>query len=357
MQPSAPKDEDELQYLIASHPETIAGRGEPLILVKREQSVPDKQDGAARFSLDNLFVTQAGEPVLVEVKQAKNTQIRREVVGQLLDYAANGSAYWEPGTLEAAFRAQSERDGRDPDELLREFLADTGPLADPAQFWVRVDDNLASGRMRLVIVADRIPRELARIVEFLNEQMDKATVLAVELTYYIGEKGLRTLVPKVIGETERGQSATGKKTLHAPPPSIEEWLSIYASEKPDFNTACQRLIDTVCALEGTVKVETGTHYLIMDWGTPDKSTARLLYMTNVKGRVAICFGNFKKRPKLADSEIRQSVYQGFHDIFGTLSTTNINGFPSFDVTALNDDNVLLAFREQLGTLAGLATQV
>jgi hypothetical protein len=41
--------------------------------------------------------------------------------------------------------------------------------------------------MRMLFGADRIPAELRRIVEFLNEQMDPAEVLALELSQFRGE--------------------------------------------------------------------------------------------------------------------------------------------------------------------------
>ena len=51
-----------------------------------------------------------------------------------------------------------------------------------------------------MFVADKIPSELQRIVEFLNGQMDPAEVLALEVKQYMGQ-GLKTLVPKIIGLT------------------------------------------------------------------------------------------------------------------------------------------------------------
>jgi hypothetical protein len=56
----------------------------------------------------------------------------------------------------------------------------------------------------MLFVADRIPAELRRIVEFLNEQMDPAEVLALELRQFQGE-GLRTIVPMLYGQTEGAQ--------------------------------------------------------------------------------------------------------------------------------------------------------
>ena len=58
--------------------------------------------------------------------------------------------------------------------------------------------NLAA--RRLLFVADRIPDELARVVEFLNEQMPRIEVLAVEIKQFRGA-ALVTLVPQVIGRT------------------------------------------------------------------------------------------------------------------------------------------------------------
>ena len=61
--------------------------------------------------------------------------------------------------------------------------------------------NLQAGRVRLIFIADEIPPELRRVVEFLNSQMDPAEVLAIEVKQFVGE-GLKTLVPRVLGQTE-----------------------------------------------------------------------------------------------------------------------------------------------------------
>jgi len=56
-------------------------------------SIPDREDGSGRWSLDHLFLDQDSIPTLVEVKRSSDTRIRREVVGQILDYAANALVY------------------------------------------------------------------------------------------------------------------------------------------------------------------------------------------------------------------------------------------------------------------------
>ncbi len=59
--------------------------------------------GSDRWSVDDLFVDQDAVPTLVEVKRSSDTRIRREVVGQMLDYAANAVAHWELERIRASF--------------------------------------------------------------------------------------------------------------------------------------------------------------------------------------------------------------------------------------------------------------
>ena len=79
-------------------------------------------------------------------------------------------------------------------------------------FWERVDTNLRADNVRLLFVADRIPDELAHVVEFLNRHMPHIEVLAVELKQFQG-KGVRALVPRVIGRTAKPRRGAGGGTL------------------------------------------------------------------------------------------------------------------------------------------------
>src|SRR5947209_2037711 len=86
-----------LQEFLVSYPSLLAGdqinQDSPRrwLLVSREIAVPCEQDGAGRWALDHLFLDQDAIPTLVEVKRGTDTRLRREVVGQMLDYAANAT--------------------------------------------------------------------------------------------------------------------------------------------------------------------------------------------------------------------------------------------------------------------------
>lgn len=214
--------EDILQTLLERYPDLLAGEQmdseEPRrwMLVSREIGVPGERDGPNRWSLDHLFLDQDGVPTLVEVKRSSDSRIRREVVGQLLDYAANAVVYWPVQEIRTRFEAVCDSRGDDAAALIQQLLdfPDEGP-PDVDEFWRRVKTHLQAGRVRLVFVADDIPSELRRIVEFLNEQMDPAEVLAVEVRQYAGQ-GLQTLVPQVVGQTAEAQQrkSAGSRQKH-----------------------------------------------------------------------------------------------------------------------------------------------
>jgi hypothetical protein len=166
--------------------------------------VPSVQDGAGTFSLDHLFVDGEGVPVLVEVKRSSDTRIRREVVGQMLDYAANAVKYWPVASLQDSLARTAEADGKSVDDLLQQLR----PGLDPAEFWRAVETNLKAGRIRMLFVADALPPELVRIIEFLNEQMSPAEVLGVELQQFVGDRHT-VYVPRVMGRTSEAVATKG----------------------------------------------------------------------------------------------------------------------------------------------------
>ena len=195
--------EDELQKLIAEHPELLDGEqirpGDPRrwILVTREKSVSELPGAGGRWSVDHLIVDQDAVPTLVEVKRGENPEIRRSVVGQMLEYAAHAAATWTTDELRRSFEESSREQGRDPEEAIVDLLGPNG-AASTERFWDEVARNLAANRLRLLFVADEIPEPLKRVAEFLHAQMPGIEVFAVEVKRFRG-RGAQTLVPRVFG--------------------------------------------------------------------------------------------------------------------------------------------------------------
>lgn len=204
--------EDLLQSLIARYPELLAAdqinEEDPprWLLVSREARVPDAIDGNSRWSVDHLLIDHRAIPTFVEVKRSSDTRIRREMVGQMLDYAANATTYWPVDrirTLAATQLGGAEALDRRLGELLALDCEDSAATIET--YWRTLNENLRTGRIRLLFAADELPRELRRIIEFLNEHMPTIEVSGVELRRYKGA-GVHALVPRVIGQTERARA-------------------------------------------------------------------------------------------------------------------------------------------------------
>lgn len=232
--------EDDLQDIIARYPALLAGAqmtpDDPRrwLLVQREMGLPIRSGDTDNFSVDHLFVDHEAIPTVVEVKRSTDSRIRREVVGQMLDYAANGVRYWPVDRLRRLYEEQCRQDERDPLGYLRETV---GPDVDPDDFWVRVGEHLEIGRIRMVFVADLIPPELQRIVEFLNEGMTRAQVYAVEIPQYQAADGRRSVVPRLIGATAWATTRPGRDRDR---PSLEE---VMAGAPEHIREAAERLAE------------------------------------------------------------------------------------------------------------------
>ena len=66
---------------------------------------------------------------MVEVKRSTDTRLRRELVGQMLDYAANAVVYWPLEEIRSRFVGRCEAEGLDPAEELAAFLGEDGEVA------------------------------------------------------------------------------------------------------------------------------------------------------------------------------------------------------------------------------------
>ncbi len=215
MTEKAYESEEQLQDLLEKYPNLLAGdqiaRATPRrwLSISRESAIAAEEDGVDRWNLNHLFLDQDGIPTLVEVKRSRDAEMRQKMLGQMLDYAANALIYWPFESIVTQFEINCREVGRDPEQVFEEFL---GENANEEGFWSQVKTNLQAGKFRLVFVADEIPPELRRVVEFLNEQMDPTEVLGLEIKQYVSEDGQKTLVPRLVGQTAGAQQKKSSTT-------------------------------------------------------------------------------------------------------------------------------------------------
>jgi len=202
-----PYDREEvLQRLLAEHPELIPGEAlnpnDPrrFVLVRREAPV-------AGLKLDHLFLDQEAIPTLVETKRADNRETRREVVAQMLDYAASASAEWTADKLAEWLAERCAAASLSAETLLSDLDHE---FEDDESFWAQAEQNLRDGKVRLLFVTDKVPTSLQRIVEFLNERMTPTEVLAAEVRQYVSDDDKQLLTTGLVGQTEKAREIKGQ---------------------------------------------------------------------------------------------------------------------------------------------------
>jgi len=118
--------------------------------------------------VDIVFVTPQGRLAVVEVKLWRNPQARREVVGQILDYAKDLTT-WSYEGIDAAIRSARRAEGHAEGALgLFEVANAAFPGLDQRQFIDGVSLSMQRGDFLLLIVGDGIRQGVSAIAEFLE---------------------------------------------------------------------------------------------------------------------------------------------------------------------------------------------
>ncbi len=147
--------------------------------------------------IDVLYATPEGRLVLVEAKLWRNPEARREVIGQILDYAKE-IARWSYEDLQR----EVSRAAGEPGNYVFEAVKRAHPDVDETSFVDGVSRSLRTGDFLLLIVGDGIREGVGAITEFLDQNATlQFTFGLVEMgVYEVPERG-RLLQPRVIAQS------------------------------------------------------------------------------------------------------------------------------------------------------------
>lgn len=346
--------EDHLQEILASHPHLMAGESfagsDPSrwLLIRRETPLPGKEGGGAQFSVDHLYLDHEAVPTLVEVKRSDDTRARREVVAQMLDYAANAVAYGPVRGIQALFTARCADEGLDGDAEIRRCV---GEECDPEAFWEQAEVNLKAGRIRMVFVVEKLSPELRGIIEFLGKQMTPASVVAVEITRYASDDGeVVTFVPRVFGgRPERADLAAQQW-------DEELFLTDLESRKPETIPTFRAILDWAEKEMPQIR-----------WGRGKRDGSFLprlkasegwhkAFVVYTYGRVEIQFEAMRRQPPFDAPELRREFVRLLEPVSGgEVTADDIERRPSFPLEQLTKPDKLNAFLEALDWFVEQAT--
>lgn len=209
-----------------------------------------------------------------------------------------------------------------------------GEESDSEKFWEKVDVNLKAGKIRLLFVADIIPKELQRIIEFMNEQMSPAEVLGVEIKQFSNNK-IKTLVPRVIGKTSNADIKKGQNQFN-------QWTeeSFFEELKRRNGENSVKVIKHILdELQNKVTrfwygqgKNTGSIIPVLD----KEEYSNQLFAIYTYGKIEVYFQYLKEKPPFDNYDKRKLILEKLNDIQGVnLSIDKLDKRPSFEINLLN----------------------
>ncbi|WP_109485387.1 hypothetical protein [Occallatibacter savannae] len=262
------KDEDkELQSILLNNFDLLPGdQIDPeapcrWLLIKREMPVPDPSTGTDRWSIDFLFADQNATPTFVECKRYLDTRARREVVGQVLEYAANAQYFWTADDLRSFAELTAKENGTSLDEGLHGLRSEVVDSVE--NFFSAFEKKLKASEIRIIFFLEQAPPELKRLVEFMNKQLGTVEVLLVEARQYELEK-TRIVVPTLFGFTEQiRQIKRDASKQQSRQPVATDWEgfrqnAILKGLKPEDIAAIGNIYETCKSLNANVVWGRGT---------------------------------------------------------------------------------------------------
>lgn len=333
--------ENVFQELIEKNPKILAGDqidpNDPCrwVLLSREMGIPSAVNGGNQWFLDHLFVDHKGIPTLVEVKRSTDTRIRREVVGQMLEYAANATEYWNVEDLERLYEASGRT-------LANELGFDEEQQED---FWENVKNNLKSGKIRLLFVADTIPQTLLRMIEFLNDQMTNTEVLGLEIKQYRSGNDRQLFVPRIVGRTVQGAEVKRAGNIRWDADSfLGEVERVGGAE---IRNRAERIMKDFSAMGCRVRFGRGyTHSsIVLIYDGKFKKVQLISVYPWTKGvYFEIDFQHFKEPFDTLES--RRLLREDFEKALGvSIAETKLNSHPTFPLGVLLDEQKYAGFKK------------
>ena len=190
------KDERSLQEIVGQNPTILPG------VVSGPQAVLEFPIyGMGR--VDVLCVEQDGSITICEVKLRRNPEIRRQVLGQVLAYAA-GLTAMSYDEVDAEWRA------RKGTTLAGSVLSPDADPGEVAEFQRAVASRLRRGHFRLILAVDELTDELRSTLGYLADHTDaEVDLVALELAY-ARLATTEVLIPRAWGATSQARSGSAR---------------------------------------------------------------------------------------------------------------------------------------------------
>ena len=161
---------------------------------------------------DIILVGSDALLTVIETKLNRNPEARREVIAQILEYAAylsewtiveiqhRADDFIQSDDCPAAYRGTSF------DQVLQSLLDQSGNDASVNSFKSDIEQNLRQGRMRLVVAVDEVGEQAQKIVSFVNAYSSFDIYLLQVSVFEDAQRG-RIFAPSLHGYARKMQTS------------------------------------------------------------------------------------------------------------------------------------------------------
>jgi hypothetical protein len=338
--------EGDFQRLLADNPAVLASAVDPggessqWLLVDRELPIKAQESDTGTWSLDHLFIAADAVPVLVEVKRSSNPAARREVVAQMLDYAASFATDWSAERLRGRFEQRTSPPPGTSTLELEAFLTASG-LDDEEQFWDSVQTNIDAGKIRLLFVADQLSPTLARVIDYLNGQMRTAEVLGVEVVPHAPAAGSPVVYQAVV---QGRSSPVAQKKAPAQRRSRDEFDQVVRTHLGEqVLSAVTSLIEKAEGLGSFVTLGTSEQRpgLTLNFHTNGGPPVYWPFRLGPgRDRLIVFIQKLRTLPAFEDEEVRDDLLARVADAAGTPIQGNTEGRPWVPLSSVANPGVV-----------------
>jgi len=333
------RDEAQLQSFLAEYPAMIPFEDisdkipEPKAML-REVGLPGSG------STDIVGVDELGGITILEYKLAANPEVKRKVIGQVLEYAA--FLWHKPYSF--LDRIAMQRLGKPLAQVVHDSLD-----AEAQQDWQEpafidsVTETLAEGKFRMIVAVDSINDDLRQTIEYLTEGPSRLELYALELTYFMsGEREI--VIPHLHGATPAARVAR-------PSGSASRWNEdrffedAIRRQLPEMEIAQMRELLRFCEEQATRTwwgggKETGsfTHHVMRE------GKAISIYTVFSDGRIQFNFGWLRSRVPDRTLVYYRDGLRAIPNLKGLSVREDFNQWPTVRVSkAFISDEDLTAF--------------
>lgn len=273
-------DEAHLQGILKEYPELIPGVNAEAQVCIEFQSGVGPADVVAVDAINGL--------TLVECKLASNREVRREIIGQVLDYA---SRFWRMSVedFDEQWRTRTSHS-----------LFEDSQTADELRS--RLEANLSSGEFRIILAVDEINSDLRRIVEYLNHvTVSSVGVIAVVFSRSEHE-GMEILSRQIYGE-ELAEAKVAHSRLDRDRWSQDQFIAWVDENDPGASIAVRTLLQVLAESGFEIaggKAQTPSLNMGIEVEGVGHKWPIAMYTQGKGASVELRFEDFKNLPEVAE---------------------------------------------------------